>query len=283
MKVQYECMSCILRQAIEAAQMVTDNEKIIDEIIEEYAKRIPEIRNNLSTPLVVSQIQQSIKEKTNNSDPYQDFKEKNMKLAQNIYEDLEELIQRDKNPLKKALIISATGNVIDAGISLKIEVEDSILKSIKKGLVVDHYQKFADHLKTADSLLIIGDNTGEAVLDKLLLKELDSYDINITYAVRDIPILNDVTLKEAEEIGLSQYAKVISSGCKAPGMLIEQANDNFMNLYNKADIVLSKGQGNLEGLSEEDRPIFYLLKAKCDLIADWLDVTLNDLVFKFVK
>jgi len=283
MKVQYDCISCILRQAIEASKMVTDNEKIIDEIIDEYSKMIPDIRNSGPTPLVVSQIQKMIKEKTNIEDPYQKLKEKNIKMAMDIYQDLTDLIKNDEDPLKKALILSATGNVIDAGISVKIKVEESILNTMEKGLSIDDYQKFTKKMKSAKQLLIIGDNAGEAVLDKLLLKKLKEYDVELIYAVREEPVLNDITLKEAKLIGLDDYAKIISSGCTAPGMLIEQANEEFLNIYNKADLVISKGQGNLEGLTEAKRPIFFLLKAKCDLIAEYLDVDLNDLVFKYIE
>ena len=283
MKVQYECIPCILRQAIEAARQVTDDEQIIDEIIDNYSDMIPDIRESNPTPLVVSQIQRMIKDKTNTKDPYRSLKEKNIKLALDIYEDLQDLVDNDKDPLKRALLLSATGNVIDAGISVKIKVEESILNTMERGFSIDDYQTFKDKLNNCSTLLIIGDNAGEAVLDKLLLKELNKYDIDLIYAVREEPVLNDITKKEAKLIGLDKYAEVITSGCTAPGMLIEQANEKFLDVYNKADIVLSKGQGNLEGLSEEDRPIFFLLKAKCDLIADFLEVELNDLVFKYME
>ncbi len=282
MKVQYECIPCILRQAIEAARQVTDDEKIIDEIIDNYSAMLPGIRESNPTPLVVSQIQKMIKDKTNTKDPYRSLKEKNIKMAMDIYEDLQDLVDNDKDPLKRALLLSATGNVIDAGISVKIKVEESILNTMERGFSIDDYQTFKEKLVNCSTLLIIGDNAGEAVLDKLLLKELNKYDIDLIYAVREEPVLNDITKKEAKLIGLDKYAEVITSGCNAPGMLIEQANDKFLDVYNKADIVLSKGQGNLEGLSEEDRPIFFLLKAKCDLIADFLEVELNDLVFKYM-
>lgn len=283
MRVQYECIPCILRQAIEAAQMVTDDEDIIDQIINEYSKMIPEIRNSNPTPLVVSEIQKLIKEKTNQDDPYHKLKTKNIEAALDIYEELKNLINKADDPLKKALLLSATGNVIDAGISVKINVKDSIINTINKNFKVDDYPIFKDKLKNSQTLLMIGDNCGEAVLDKLLLEELTKYDIKLIYAVREEPVLNDITYKEAQMIGLDQYAKILSSGCTAPGMLINQANENFLDVYNNADLVISKGQGNLEGLSEEKRAIFFLLKAKCNLIAEFLEVNLNDLVFKYIK
>ena len=282
MKVKYDCIPCILRQAIEAARLVTDDEKVIDEIINNYSEMIPEIRESNPTPLVVSQIQKMIKEKTGNPDPYQKLKENNIRMAMDIYEDLKDLIENDKDPLKKSLLLSATGNVIDAGISVKIKVEESILNTMEKGFSIDDYQTFKEKLKDSQTLLIIGDNAGEAVLDKLLLRELNNYNIDLTYAVREEPVLNDITLKESKLIGLDKYANVLSSGCTAPGMLINQATPEFLDIYNKADIVLSKGQGNLEGLSAEKRSIFFLLKAKCDLIAEFLEVDLNDLVFKYM-
>jgi hypothetical protein len=282
LKVKYDCIPCILRQAIEAARLVTDDEKVIDEIISNYSEMIPDIRESNPTPLVVSQIQKLIKDKTGNEDPYQKLKEKNIRMAMDIYEDLKDLIENDKDPLKKSLLLSATGNVIDAGISVKIKVEESILNTMEKGFSIDDYQSFKEKLKDSQTLLIIGDNAGEAVLDKLLLRELNNYNIDLAYAVREEPVLNDITLKESKLIGLDKYANVLSSGCTAPGMLINQATPEFLEIYNESDIVLSKGQGNLEGLSEEKRSIFFLLKAKCDLIAEFLDVELNDLVFKYM-
>ena len=112
-----------------------------------------------------------------------------------------------------------------------------------------------------------------------MIKELNKFDIEIDYIVRDKPVLNDVTLKEAGYIGIDKFCNVMSSGCECPGLILENADKDFIEHYEKADIIISKGQGNLEGLSGVKDNIFYLLQAKCDLIADILKVDTGDLVF----
>ena len=105
--------------------------------------------------------------------------------------------------------------------------------------------------------------------------------IPVVYAVRSSPILNDTTEKEAYESGLGQIATIVSTGCDAPGVILEECCENFIEIYNNADIIISKGQGNFEGLSERKGNVFFLLKAKCPMIANKLKVDLNSYVFKY--
>ena len=141
------------------------------------------------------------------------------------------------------------------------------------------YKRFREDLKNAEQLLFIADNTGEAVFDKLLLQKLSEFNLDIKYAVREVPILNDITKKEALELGIDEYADIISSGSRAPGVLMKYAGEEFAETFQSADIILSKGQGNLEGLYQNQEGIYYLLKAKCSLIADILGVDIGDFLF----
>lgn len=177
--------------------------------------------------------------------------------------------------------MAATGNSIDAGMFSEVNIEHQIKNSVENSEFADSDLKsFKNKLDPDTDILIIGDNSGEAVFDKLLIEELNDYGVDITYATREVPVLNDITLKEAKKIGLSEVCKVISSGSKAPGMILKQANDEFINVYQRADIIISKGQGNLEALSDVKEPIFFLLKAKCKLVAQLLEVDKGELVFK---
>lgn len=134
-------------------------------------------------------------------------------------------------------------------------------------------------LKKAKSLLIIGDNAGETVFDRVLIE--DFLNLNITYAVRSEPIINDATIEDAYASGLEKCATLISTGCNAPGVILDECNEEFLNIFNNADIIISKGQGNYETLSEEKKEIFFLLKAKCPVISEKLGVSVNDYVFKW--
>ena len=279
MKIKLDCLPCIFRQVLESARMATDDEKLIREIMNKYAKIIPEIDNNTMAPIIAGKMQKIIKNKTGVSDPYQEFKNKNLQQVERFLPVVKKEINRADDSIFAALIMSAMGNSIDAGVSLNVDIENNIEMALDNGFAYSDYDKFKKELLNAEKLLIIADNVGEALFDRILLKELNDYDIEITYAVREIPVLNDISKKEAFMLGLNEYANIIKSGSTAPGMVMEEASDVFINAYENADIIISKGQGNLEGLSEVDKEIYFLLKAKCDLVANLLDVNVGDFVF----
>ncbi len=281
MEMRLDCLPCLFRQALEAARMATDDEELIKEILNDYAELVPEIDSSYVAPGIVNKMHDKIKRKTGVEDIYYDFKKKHVELALELYPEVEDMVKKSADSLKAALVMAATGNSIDAGVSLEIDVNNSIKAAIEDGFTYSDFDLFKERLERSKEVLIIGDNSGEAVFDRLLMKRLAEYDVNITYAVRDVPILNDITLKEARELKLDEVSNLISSGCHAPGMLMEQASDEFLKVFNNADIIISKGQGNYEGLSNVESQIFFLLKAKCSLIARLLEVEEGSLVFKF--
>ncbi|PLX04014.1 MAG: hypothetical protein C0594_09705, partial [Marinilabiliales bacterium] len=96
---------------------------------------------------------------------------------------------------------------------------------------------------------------------------------SLTYVVRGEPVLNDATIAEADYVGLHKVARVISNGYDAPSTIIGSFSDEFMEAFNEADVIISKGQGNLEVLlSVTDPRIFYLLMVKCDVIGKHINV-----------
>ena len=262
--------------------MVTEDENIQKEIMKKYAKIIPEaVDKDISAPELAAEIQAYIKKVSGVKDPYKKLKENNLAMASAILEIVKNEIDDAEDPFLASLLMAAMGNSIDAGVSLNVEIEENIERALKHSFTINDYQKFLNDINKAQNLLFIADNTGEALFDKLLLQKLKNYDLNITYVVREVPILNDLTKKEALEIGIDKYAEIISGVSKAPGMLMQTASADFLEAYNKADIVLSKGQGNLECLYQEEENIYYLLKAKCELIAKILDVEIGDFIFLY--
>ena len=133
-------------------------------------------------------------------------------------------------------------------------------------------------LASARLVLVLGDNTGEAVFDKVLLAALAAAGRELVYAVREAPIINDATLAEAHEAGVDALATLVSSGSRAPGTILEDCTPEFRALFRDADVVISKGQGNFESLSTPGRPVYFLLKAKCALVAGRLGTEVGDYV-----
>ena len=173
--------------------------------------------------------------------------------------------------------MAIAGNIIDFGPNRKFDLKEEIDHTRGKAFAVYDYERFKIDLSRAKSVLYLGDNAGECVFDRVLLETMDK---PATYVVREKPVINDATLADARKAGIDGVAELISSGTDAPGTLLETCNEAFLRLYRNAEIVISKGQGNYEALSGENRAIFFLLKVKCPVIADHLELKVGDIVLK---
>jgi hypothetical protein len=173
--------------------------------------------------------------------------------------------------------MAIAGNVIDLGVHSEFDIGQEIETNLQKEFTLDHFQDFKKAVEKAETILYLGDNAGEAVFDTVLLQQLPG---KVYYAVRNIPIINDVTKEDAIAAGVSKFAEIISSGCHAPGTILKHCSHHFCKIFKQADLIISKGQGNYEGLSGENYPIFFLLKAKCQVIAENLGVAKDSIVVK---
>jgi uncharacterized protein with ATP-grasp and redox domains len=269
----------MLRQALEASRIVTDDIEIQDEVVEETLKILSNYKSYRNSPDLAREIHQIIKVKTGIMDPYSQIKENDLEAAKNIYPYLKEFLNCKDHKTYWALKIAATGNNIDAAVYKDINLTKCMETELYKKFSVCDIEIFESKLKKASNILIIGDNTGETIFDKILIETLSG--IPVTYGVRNEPIINDVTEKDAIASGLNEVARIVSTGCNAPGLILEDCSDEFIDIYNKSDIIISKGQGNYEALSEENSNIFFLLKAKCPMISRKLNVNLNEYLFKY--
>ena len=280
MKIFIDCLPCMLKQVLEASRMATDDIIIQEQIINEAVKILSDYKEYGCSPELALAMHNTVKKHTNNSDPYDLIKSRDIKAAKKIYPFLKSFLQNKNDSLYWALKIAATGNVIDSAIYNNIDVEKSTELELEKEFAICDIESFNQELKQAETILIIGDNSGETVFDKVLIENLKQYNINIIYAVRNNPIINDATVKEAYESGLDCCTSIISTGCDAPGAVLEYCSNDFLDLFNNSDLVISKGQGNYEALSDCGRNTFFLLKAKCPMVSRRLGVNLNEYVFK---
>jgi damage-control phosphatase, subfamily I len=279
MEITLDCIPCMLKQALEASRMVTDDIEQQDKIIEEVLSVLLNYTTYRNSPDLAREIHQIIKNVTRVKDPYYKIKSRDLKAAKELYIFLSEFMKKKDGSIYWALKIAATGNNIDAAIHQNIDVKKCVERELEKEFTICDLNIFENKLKTASNILIIGDNAGETVFDKILIENMPK--IPVIYGVRSEPILNDTTKKEAYESGLGEVSTIVSTGCNAPGTILEDCSKEFMDIYNRADIIISKGQGNFEALSEKKGNLFFLLKAKCPMIADKLSVYLNNYVFKY--
>lgn len=278
MKIFSDCLPCMLRQVSEATYMVTDDEEIHEKVMDEALEILSRHREYASAPEIAKAMHRVVKKQTRVTDPYSDVKDKDITEALKIEPLIISFTNSSKDLLGNVLKASATGNIMDSAIYSSLDIEACLIEELEKPFAVFDKKALEEDLKGAKLVLIIADNAGEVVFDKPLAKFL-AEDYRVVYAVRDKPIINDATVDDALKTGIQEYAGVMSSGSSMPGAVLEACNDEFKEIFNQADVVISKGQGNFEALSDPKRRVYFLLKAKCRSVAKVLGVEEGQHVF----
>ena len=277
MKTYLDCFPCFLSQALRAARIATDDEKNIKKVLDDVGMMLRNISLESTPPETGRLIYHKVGKITGNSDPYREIKNESTKTALSLYPFLKSEVEKSTDKLLTAIRIAIAGNVIDFGANWDFDLKDEIEEVLKKGFAVCDYGEFKDCLDEADEIFYIADNAGECVFDRILIEEMKR---PVIYAVRDVPVINDATYEDAVQAGIDKVATILSSGTDAPGAILETCSSEFKEVYNNSKFIISKGQGNYEALYNEKRPIFFLLKAKCGVIADDMGVGKGDIVLK---
>ncbi|MBE6509308.1 MAG: DUF89 family protein [Methanobrevibacter sp.] len=285
MKISYECGPCFLRQAREALDLSTDDEmlkmEVMGEIFQFLSKNFNEGTNSNGTGSAMHSI---IKQKTGCRDPYYKEKIEGNEIALKYLPDVKRILDADDS-LENHVKIAIIGNILDFGaFTLDDDIESVIKNSLDKDLSIKDIDEFENSLKTHDKVLYLVDNTGEIVFDKLLLSKIKEYGLDITIAVKSEPILNDACVAEALDAGLDEFGEIVEIGAGTVGYVDSEISDEFREIFNSHEFIISKGMGNYEGLTEidlSDKDIFFLLCAKCNTISRDIGVNLHDmLLFK---
>lgn len=278
MKTYLDCIPCFFKQALFAARLVLNDENKIKYVLERIGSILPEILPHSSPPETARKIYGIIRECTGVEDPFKTLKEQSITQALQLYPNLRRAVQQAHDPLEMAARVAIAGNVIDFGANPDFEMQRDIRAAIDTDPAINHYSIFAKKVAAAKTILYLGDNAGETVFDKILIETMAK---PVVYAVRGAPVINGATLEDAQSSKLDDVADLLSSGCNAPGFLLDRCSEEFIEHFNNADLIISKGQGNWECLSNERRPIFYLLKAKCHVISRELDVAIDDTIITY--
>ncbi|WP_186431172.1 DUF89 domain-containing protein [Clostridium sp. BSD9I1] len=271
MKISYECIHCLARQAVEIAEEATSNVLIQEEIIKKSLKELAEINFNETAPEIAFRMHQHAKDITNITDPYARLKEQYNEIANEIYKKVieEKWLDNAEDPFDMSCRLAIAGNIIDFSVGLKLEHSDvvkSVEDSIKHDIFGTGTAALREAAEKANNIMYIADNAGEIIFDKFLLENLPLN--KVTYVVKGGPIVNDATMQDAISTGIVDLVKVIDNGHAAQGTILKDCSSEFNSEFNKADLIISKGQANFETLSDiKDKTIFYLLRAKCSSVA----------------
>lgn len=267
MRTYYECIPCFVKQTMSVMEMIDLDDRGREKVLRTVLHQLSNIDFNLSPPAMAREIHKLIRTTSGNSDPYRAEKQRDQQLALRLLPELERKVAQAENTLRAAVLLAIAGNSIDHGVYHGMSVEQ-ILSSIEQALdapLLGDLDKFSHAIKQAESILYLGDNAGEIALDKILIKQLPL--AKTTFVVRGAPILNDALRDDAEQAGISDLVTVIDNGDDSPGTIMQHCSPEFVALFNQADMIIAKGQGNYETLSESSANIFFLLKAKCPVVA----------------
>lgn len=225
----------------------------------------------ISAPDCARDIQSLYRSVINDPDPFLEIKRESNDAVLGMYGELEKIVQSSPDSFLTAVRLAIAGNIIDFAVHDHCDLHGTMDQVLTSDFAIDHSGPMREDLSRARKVLYIGDNAGEIVFDKLLVSEMSHP--GLTFSVRGAPAINDATMEDAEYVGMTGIARVISSGYDAPTTVLSRSGDDFRRCYEEADLIISKGQGNLEGLiGEHDRRIYFLLMVKCDVIAEYLGV-----------
>ena len=273
-----DCIPCFFKQALKAARLAGANEDIQKKILDSLPSEVPNFHLSSPPPDLGRVVYRLVREITGEEDPFKKIKDEYNRKALNLYPDLKEKVIHSEDSLLAAIRLALAGNVIDFGIDKPFDLEREIEDIFKKDFAVFDYQEFKQAIKNTNQVLYLADNAGEVVFDRILIEELNK---EVSYVVRDKPVINDALIEDAKFCGIDKIAKVISNGSDAPGTILDLCSKDFLSLYEKAKLIISKGQGNFEGLIGRDNaPIFFLFEVKCFVIANDVGCGVGDIVLK---
>ncbi|MBD3227764.1 MAG: DUF89 family protein [Candidatus Lokiarchaeota archaeon] len=285
-KVSAMCGTCLINRAIAEIEKTVKNKDLKFEIIREIFNYFSDHFDENSVPSNIGTIRDRIIRDFTNKDPYKEEKRRSNELALDILPNLENMINKLDDDWEKffnAVIFSIVGNIMEFDIVDNMDPLENIhqaIKTAKKDLAIDDTKEFYNKLKSSTKLVFLADNAGELVFDKLLIKELSKYAEKITVIVKQIPVLNDATMKDAEFINLTNLhpnVHVITSETDHVGIIIEETPDHVMKVINNSDLIIAKGMGYFETLTEYkiDVPIVHLFRIKCKNISEILNVDIQ--------
>ena len=270
-----DCIPCFVRQALEAARFITDSPAVHERIMRGILLEVAKMDFSQSPPAFGQKLHRALRDLTRVDDPYREIKNQFNQAALEMLPDLSHKIQDSADPIFMALRVAIAGNVIDLGVNgnfsgreVKIAM-DNVLNEPFHGDVED----FRDTVRDAQKILYLADNAGEIVFDRLLIEQLQLD--RVTLAVRGAPVLNDATRADAEAVGLCEMVEVIDNGSDAPGTILADCSLDFRRRFSMADLIIAKGQGNFESLSDTGENIYFLFKVKCPMIANHVGLPLG--------
>jgi hypothetical protein len=279
MRTHIECFPCFIKQTIIALTQLTQDQGVHEDIVREALSVMQHADTSRPPAYTTTFIHRMIRDRLG-QDPFEKVKDIYNNLALGLYPGLKDETGRSDDPLWTAARLAISGNVIDFGIFTSIDVDKSVRRSLESRIAVDDYSAFKESVSKAGSILYLLDNAGEIVFDRLLIEELCAAGKKVTAVVKGSPVLNDVTSADAVQVGLTTVCEVVDNGSDAIGTVLEWTSPEFQRQYRAAELIISKGQGNFETLSEDAKKTYFLFQSKCDVVSRELGLSPGSMLLK---
>ncbi len=276
MKLAPECYACFLNQAVRTVRVMTQDRVALFEVLREVSRILTVADAELPPPVVSTEIYKCIHTILNIDDPYRDLKNRYNKEAFGYLTEAKGIVCSSSDPLRAALMVALAGNIIDFGSQVtSFNVGKTLRESVASPLDIDDYEAFRGAVESAKTMVFISDNAGEIVFDSLLLETVRGMfpTLRLFIIGRGSPIINDATAQELVELGFGRYGEVVSSEQMIPALWVDRCGNRCRRIFEEADLVLAKGQGNFETLSElPDDRVYFLFMVKCSVVSEMLSV-----------
>ena len=269
-----ECLHCAINQVIHTTEVAGASEPLRRELMQRALKLLAEGDVNRNNCIQIEQVYRMVAEGLGDADPYRETRLFFDREMYRLLPALREQLAQSDDPLRAAVRAAIAGNLIDlAALGGEVTLERAMQKVEdveREGLYFDDCDGLDAALKSARTLLVLGDNCGEIAMDRLLIETIRRLypQIEVKYSVRGSAVVNDVTYEDAAAVGMDEVAEVIDNGDCLLTTLLCRASEDFRREFYAADVVIAKGMGNYEGLYNCDRGnIWFMMIAKCSVIA----------------
>jgi uncharacterized protein with ATP-grasp and redox domains len=279
MRTYLECLPCIIEQTINTARQLTQDWGKQEILLQNVLETLSKISYNQSPPYLGREAHRVIRSILDNPDPYAKLKRQFNRVGKELFPSLQERVNHSEDPFAQAVKLAIAGNIIDFGPQHHFELMKTIRNVLLTKPAIDHTESLKSDIQSASTILYLGDNAGETFFDRILIEKMPAKEIY--YGVRGSPVINDATSEDAYFAGLDKRAKIISNGSDAPGTILEDCSNEFQDLFARSDLVIAKGHGNYETLSEvQGKKLYFLLMVKCEIIARDIGCSVGEFVVK---
>jgi uncharacterized protein with ATP-grasp and redox domains len=269
MKTFYECLPCFVNQALGLLKRSGASAQQTERAMRGVFHELAAVKFTDTPPVTGNKINRIIRSTLDTADPYEAEKRRFNDFALELLPQMQGRTGAGRDVFVCAIKLAIAANIIDSGKNSAL-TEHEVLACFDAALDTpvdeDAVSRLREAVGAAGSILYLCDNAGEIVFDRYLIEQMPRR--KVTCAVRGAPVINDATIEDARYTGLDDFARVISNGSDAPGTVLQECSPEFTRAFDEADLIIAKGQGNFETLSDvKNKRIFFLLQVKCPVIA----------------